>query len=76
MTHSSSLATQDAGPATVFLTGLTDELRETIVVCLERRDLIALERQDDQLRLLAASDVLNQTFTTAKEIHDFTGTTD
>jgi STAS-like domain of unknown function (DUF4325) len=68
----SGLGTHDAGPVTVILTGLNDELRETIVVCLERRDLIALEQQGGRLKLLAASDVLDQTFTLAQELHNFT----
>jgi hypothetical protein len=68
----SGLATHEAGPVTVTLTGLNEDLRETIVVCLERRDLIALEQQGDQLMLLAASDVLDQTFALAQEIQTFT----
>jgi hypothetical protein len=68
----SALATHDGTPATVMLTGLTDETRETIVVCLERRDLIALELHDRDVVLLAASEVLNQTFALAKELKDFT----
>jgi hypothetical protein len=68
----SSLATHGGRPATVALTGLNEDLRETIAMCLERRDLIALGWQDDRLRLLAASDVLVETFALAQTLETFT----
>ncbi|MFG1926857.1 STAS-like domain-containing protein [Cryptosporangium sp. NPDC048952] len=68
----SALATQDGNPTTVFVTELNDELRETLTVCFERRDLIALEVQGQELGLLAASEVLNQTFALAQELRTFT----
>ena len=43
----SALATQDDGPGTVFVTGLNDDTRETIIICFERRELIALEQRGD-----------------------------
>lgn len=70
----SSLSTHDSAPATVTLTGMNDDVRETVIVCLERRDLIALGHQDEQLALLAASEVLNQTFTLALDLRKFTAT--
>ena len=71
----SALATQDDGPVTVFVTGLNDDTRETIIICFERRELIALEQLGDELTLLAASDVLKATFELAKELETFTATT-
>jgi hypothetical protein len=71
----SVLATQDDGPTTVLVTGLNDDTRETIVIGFERRELIALERLDDDLALLAASDVLKDTFELARKLETFTATT-
>lgn len=71
----SALATQDDDPATVLVAGLNDDTRETIVIGFERRELIALERFNDDLALLAASDVLKDTFELAKELETFTAAT-
>jgi hypothetical protein len=68
----SGLATHDGPPTTVTITGLNDDTRETIIVAFERRELIALERQADRLTLLAASEVLNETFELAQELEVFT----
>ena len=54
------------------ITGLNDDTRETIIVAFERRDLIALEQQVRTLTLLAASEVLNETFELAQELETFT----
>ncbi|GAA5202016.1 hypothetical protein GCM10023322_83060 [Rugosimonospora acidiphila] len=71
----SVLATQDDGPTTVLVTGLNDDTRETIVLGFERRELIALEQLGDDFALLAASDVLKDTFELARELETFTATT-
>lgn len=71
----SALATHGGRPAAVALTGLNEDVRETIAMCLERRDLIALEQQAEQLTLLAASDVLVATFALAQELGKFTAMT-
>lgn len=71
----STLAAQDDGPASVLVTGLNDDTRETIVIAFERRELIALERLGDDLELLAASEVLSDTFKLARELGTFTATT-
>jgi hypothetical protein len=71
----STLATQDDGPATVLVTGLNDDTRETIDLGLRRRELIALEQQGSELALLAASDVLQTTFELARKLETFTAMT-
>lgn len=71
----STLATQDDGPTSVLVTGLNNDTRETIVIAFERRELIALERLGDDLVLLAASDVLSDTFKLARALGTFTATT-
>lgn len=71
----STLATQDDGPTTVLVTGLIDDTRETIIIGVEGCELIALERLGDDLALLAASDVLKETFELAKAMGTFTATT-
>ena len=68
----SALASSDVSPAVVTLTGLNEELRETVAVSLQRRDLIAAEAQHEVLTLLAASDVLRQTYQLAHELGTFT----
>lgn len=68
----SALASGEPSPVAVALTCLNEELRETVTVCLERRDLIATEARDEGLALLAASDVLRQTFQLAHELGTFT----
>ncbi|MER7007490.1 hypothetical protein ABT297_31220 [Dactylosporangium sp. NPDC000555] len=62
----------DRSPATVLLTGLEEDVRETITICLERSDLIALEDRDGQPFVLAASAVLNETFEAARQLGTFT----
>ncbi|MFD6757188.1 hypothetical protein [Micromonospora gifhornensis] len=57
------------------MTGLNNDTRETIVIAFERRELIALERLGDDLALLAASEVLSDTFKLARELGTFTATT-
>ncbi|MET7971251.1 hypothetical protein [Micromonospora sp. NPDC005305] len=71
----SALATQDDGPTSVVVTGLNDDTRETIVIGFERRELIALEQLGDDLALLAASDVLKDTFEIARTLGTFTAMT-
>lgn len=71
-TYYSALATHDGPPTTVTITGLNDDTRETIIISFERRDLIALEQQASRLTLLAASEVLNETFELAQELETFT----
>jgi hypothetical protein len=68
----SSLASHSDPPATVALQGLNEDLRETVVMCLERRDLVALESHGGGLTLLAAPDVLVETFELAKTLGAFT----
>ncbi len=62
----------DRNPAIVLLTGLEEDVRETITICLERCDLIALEDRDSQPFVLAASAVLNETFKAAQQLGTFT----
>jgi hypothetical protein len=64
----STLAGRDTLPAVVALTGLHEELRETVAICLERRDLIAVEAQHGTSTLLAASNVITETFELAQEL--------
>ncbi|MBL7261580.1 STAS-like domain-containing protein [Paractinoplanes lichenicola] len=64
----SALAGRDALPAVVALTGLHEELRETIDICLQRRDLIAAEERLGAVTLLAASNVITETFELAQEL--------
>lgn len=63
-----TLAGRDTLPSAVALTGLHEELRETIAICLERRDLTAVEAQYDGLTLLAASNVIAETFELAQRL--------
>ncbi|MFI0405531.1 STAS-like domain-containing protein [Actinomadura sp. 3N508] len=53
----------------VHLTGLDEETREAIVVCLERRKLIAVDA--DEQSLLAAEDFLQTTHDQAKRLGTF-----
>lgn len=64
----SALASRDTLPAVVALTGLHEELRETIDICLQRRDLIAAEEQLGTITLLAASNVITETFELAQKL--------
>ncbi len=64
----STLAGRDTLPAVVALTGLHEELRETVEICLQRRDLIAAETQQGTLTLLAASNVIVETFQLAQKL--------
>ncbi|MBM0202918.1 hypothetical protein JNW90_07270 [Micromonospora sp. STR1s_5] len=70
----SALAANDRPPTTVLLTGLNEENQETVAVCLERRELFAAEVNHGHIALIAASEVLDQTFEVAAELHRFTAT--
>jgi hypothetical protein len=56
---------------TVLVTGINDETREALSVCLERRDLCVAVDLDGDVSLLAARDHLVETFLLAKDLGTF-----
>lgn len=68
------MALRDAGALPqvgVVLTHLNEDIRETIALVLERRNLVAIERQGADGSLLGADRHLEETFTTALLLHEF-----
>ncbi|WP_081901991.1 STAS-like domain-containing protein [Lentzea aerocolonigenes] len=66
-----SVAAGDVSAAVVVLSGLNDETRETISVCLERRDLVAASVDRGELRLIAAPEFLVETYEHAANLKTF-----
>jgi STAS-like domain of unknown function (DUF4325)/Winged helix-turn-helix DNA-binding len=67
-----ALADGSIPPAAVALTGLTEETREEVTICLERRDLIAVDT--DQQTLLGRAEVYEATYQAALRMGAFRAT--
>ncbi|MEV0269707.1 hypothetical protein AB0H43_13085 [Hamadaea sp. NPDC050747] len=66
-----SLASGDVKAEAVQIRGLNDETRETVDLCLERRDKIAVTVDDGRPALLGRTEPLEETFQVALALGEF-----
>lgn len=66
-----TLATGDIPPQVVLLHGLNEDTRETVAVCLERRELVAATVSNGTTQLVAAPEFLVGTYQLAAALGTF-----
>lgn len=69
-----TLTTIEQPPTVVLLTGLNEDNRESITVCMQRHDLIVAYADANTVSLLGAPAVLDETYQAASELGTFTAT--
>jgi hypothetical protein len=67
----SSMAVGDVATAGVLLSGFNEETRETVTICLQRRDVIALAVDNNQTILLGRFEPLADTFQAVLDLGEF-----
>jgi DNA-binding transcriptional ArsR family regulator len=66
-----SRAAGDLPEVHIVLSGLNEEVREAVAICLERRAAVALHRSGRRLELLGADSVLEETFSAVQRYPAF-----
>jgi DNA-binding transcriptional ArsR family regulator len=66
-----ALAAGDVRPVAVLLSGLNEETTEAVTICLERRELAAVNSAGDERRLLGAQEFLAESYQHALELRRF-----
>jgi hypothetical protein len=67
----SAQAAGDAPTSGVILSGFNEETRETVAICLERRDALALAVDNDRSTLVGRVDSLAETFQAVLRLGEF-----
>lgn len=67
----SALAAGHLMTAGVQLSGLNEETREAVSICLERRDLVAVTKDDGEATLVGRTEVLQETFDALRNLGVF-----
>jgi hypothetical protein len=67
----SAMAAGDVVTSGVLLSGFNEETHEAAVICLERRDVVALAVENNATTLIGRTDSLIDTFRTALQLGEF-----